>query len=294
MTVRKMFKLFFITALIMIIAAPAPLAAAENGERTVLTVGSVTFNESDTLRLIMGSVSGNEMMAMLLLSQSSLEDRKLITDQIAEAALFSEAAKEVKLDQQPDIAFQIKWQTIQTLVQAYFEKIASGWDFSSAAAEKYYNANKESFMQNEAVMAAHILTLSEADALMAAVESMGAGGFAEAAKKYSRDPNSAQNGGDLGWVEAGMMVPPVGEAIMNGKPGEMIGPVQSDYGWHIIKIGERRPRRRLTFAEAGDAVFEQLQREYIERELQKLRAKYPVTVDDEALRTLGGINAPAE
>lgn len=294
MSIKKISKSFLLTALIIVITASASLAAPESKERTVLTVGSVTLSEAEILSLIAGNSGGNEMMTTLMLSQSSLDDRRNITNQISEAVLFAEAAKGERLDQQPDIAFQIKWQTIQVLLQAYFDRVASAWDFSSATAKKYYNDHKEEFVQTEAVMAAHILTETEQDAIIAAIEAAGSEGFAAAVVKYSRDPQTAMTGGELGWVEKDMMVAPVEKAIMNGKSGEIVGPVQSEYGWHVIKIGERRPRRQLAYEETGNAVFESMQVAYIEQELQNLRAKYPVTVDDEALKTLGGIPAPAE
>lgn len=291
MPTQKSFKVLYLVAFILLSAAPASFAAPASEDRTILTVGSASFSEPEVIRLIMGGSGGNEMMAALMLAQSPLADRRQIVDQIAQAVLFSQGARGAGLDQKPDTAFQIKWQTVQILVQAYFDQVSAGWDFSSAAAEKYFNANRSEFVQKEAVKAAHILTETEQDALMAALEAMG-GDFSAAALKYSLDPNTAQNGGDLGWVEKGRMAGPVEEAIMKGTPGQITGPVKSEFGWHIIKIGERRAEKQLTMAEAGETVLQDMQNHYIEQELEKLREKYPVTINDEVLKTLGGIPAP--
>lgn len=290
MFIRRITKLFLITAFVLIICAPAAFAADGQDERIVFSVGSETFDESEIIRFIIESVSGNDMLATLMLSQSSLEDRRQVVQDVADAVLFSEGAKEEKLDERPDIVFQIKWQTIRILVQAYFDEMGKNWDFSEAAAEKYYNAHLAEFVQNEAVMASHILTETESDAIMAFLEASGSDGFEKAAINYSRDRATAAGGGHLGWVEKGTMeAPELENAIMNGRPGQIVGPVKGEYGWHVIQIIERRPARQLTLEEAMQRVMDAMHSGYIELELDKLRSKFPVTVNDEALKNLGGV-----
>lgn len=292
MFIRKISKLFLIAALVFAAFAPAAFADGGPEEQIVLTVGGERFNAYEVLQLI-GGLSGNEMMAMLMLSQSSLEARRQMVTDISEAVLFSEAAKGAKLHEQPDIAFQIKWQTMQILMQAYFDKISEKWDLSEAAVRKYYNDHRSDFVLSEAVRAAHILTETETEAIMIALRARaGETGFGELAADYSRDPNTAMHGGDLGWVEKGVMEPEVDAAIMKGRQGEIVGPVKSGYGWHVIMIADRRPASQLTFEEAAQEAMEAMQMEYIEQNLAELREKYPVTIDDEVLKTLGGIPAP--
>ncbi len=66
--------------------------------------------------------------------------------------------------------------------------------------------------------------------------------FAKLAKDYSQDPISAARGGDLGWFGKGMMVPPFEKAAFGGKVGDVIGPVKTDYGYHLIKIHDKSKR----------------------------------------------------
>lgn len=280
MPIRKIAKMLFVAALVLVICAPASFAQEEKGKQTVITAGSETFNQSDVLRLIAGDAYGNDMMVMMMLGQSSLDDRRQIATDISEALLFAEGAKGEKLHEQQDVVFQIRWQTIQILIQAYFDKVSQAWDFSQAAAERYYNSHKSDFTQEEAVNAAHILTSTESDALMTTLEAT------------AQPINSDLGWVDLGWVEKGMLVPEVEKAIMDGKSGQIVGPVQSEYGWHVIMVGEHRPARQLTFEESANAVMDGMQTEYIENELAKLRGKYPVTIDDEALKTLGDVQPP--
>lgn len=291
MFIRKISKLALITALVFAVFAPSAMAAeSAPEEQAALTVGGESFNSYEILQLISG-FSGNEMMAMLMLSQSTLEGRRETVNDISEAVLFAEAAKGEKLHERPDIAFQIRWQTMQILMQAYFEKISEKWDFSEAAVQKYYWNHRSDFVRGEAVLAAHILTETESEAVMMALRARTGEDFAELVAEYSRDPNTAVHGGDLGWVEKGVMVPEVEEAIMKGRPGDIVGPVKSGYGWHVIRIGDRRPAAQLTFEEAANEVVHAMQMDYIEQDLAALRKKYPITINDEALKTLGGIPA---
>ncbi|MDL2298488.1 peptidylprolyl isomerase [Synergistaceae bacterium OttesenSCG-928-D05] len=292
MFAKKIIRLVIFTVLIMAFTLPA-FAADSSPNKPILTVGSSTMNAQEIFQMLVSSAGGNEMMAAMILSQSTLEERTALVQQMADALVFAEAAKALGYDKNPDIAMQIKWQTTQLLVQAYFNAISTKWDFSDTALRKYYNAHKEEFVQAPASRTRHILSHTQQDSMNVAMKLLETGDFEAAALEYSRDPNSARNGGDLGWVEKGMLVGPVEDAIESAVPGSVTGPVQSDFGWHLIKVEERRPEKQLSFEEAGDEVPQRLQRYYIDQEIQKLRKDFTVTVDTEALENLGGVPAPA-
>ena len=65
--------------------------------------------------------------------------------------------------------------------------------------------------------------------------------FAKYAKEYSQDPGSAQEGGDLDFFGRGMMVAPFENAVFSAKKDEIVGPVETEYGFHIIKVTDIRP-----------------------------------------------------
>ncbi len=118
-------------------------------------------------------------------------------------------------------------------------------------AEKFYNENAAKFQGNEQRHASHILigvsaaaspeakaeAKKKAEQVLAEVKKSPAK-FAELAKKYSQDPGSAEKGGDLGTFARGSMVKPFEEAVFSMKPGDISGLVQSDFGYHIIKLTE--------------------------------------------------------
>lgn len=99
--------------------------------------------------------------------------------------------------------------------------------------------------KTEFVHAAHILirvipgpdsTLAYKQAATVLREAKGGANFADLARRYSQDPGSAQNGGDLGWFSKGMMVKPFEDAAFKANVGQIVGPVRTQYGLHIIKV----------------------------------------------------------
>ena len=113
--------------------------------------------------------------------------------------------------------------------------------------KKAYADRAAQFKVGEQRRASHILvkTKAEADKLLAEVKKS-PGSFAQLAQKYSQDSGSAAKGGDLGWFSKGMMVKPFEDTVFGMKDGEIAGPVQSEFGFHIIKLtgvqaGKERP-----------------------------------------------------
>ena len=166
MLLRNLAKILAICSLVFILGASGAMAA----DKPVLTVGSSTLDEKEVLNLMATTTGGNEMMVGLMLAQSTLKDRVDLVNQMAHALLFAEAAKRRGLESRPDIAFQIKWQTMQILTQAYFEQNSAKWDMSEKAVKNYNETHKNEFYQAPASHARHILSQTEGDALNAALE----------------------------------------------------------------------------------------------------------------------------
>lgn len=114
---------------------------------------------------------------------------------------------------------------------------------------KYYEENKATLNQEAEVQASHILvaTKEEADAIVKQL-SEGAD-FATLAKEKSTDTGSKDNGGDLGFFKSGDMVPEFSDAAFALKVGETSGAVKSDYGYHIIKVTDRKEAKEYTLEE---------------------------------------------
>lgn len=136
-------------------------------------------------------------------------------------------------------------------------------------AKAFYNDNPAIFEQSERVHARHILKLVEPNA--GAVEKdkkrkeleevqralKNGSDFSELALKYSDDPSKV-NGGDLGYFTRGRMVKPFEDAAFALKPGEISGIVETQFGYHIIKVEDRQPARKIAYEEIKDELMQNL------------------------------------
>jgi peptidyl-prolyl cis-trans isomerase C len=128
----------------------------------------------------------------------------------------------------------------------------------------------------EEVRARHILLKTEAEAKEVIAALAGGADFAELAKKRSIDPSAQQNDGDLGFFRRDTMVEPFAEAAFALEPGQTTRePVQTRFGWHVIRVEERRSTAP-TFEEKEPELKEQVARETINALVAELRAKAKV------------------
>jgi peptidyl-prolyl cis-trans isomerase D len=143
--------------------------------------------------------------------------------------------------------------------------LGGGAPADDAALRKRYEQEKSRFMSAEQRMASHILITAPADAdaaaqkaaeqkaaaLTAQAKQAGAD-FAALAKANSQDPGSKDSGGDLGWVDKGVMVKPFEDALFSMQAGEIRGPVKTDFGYHVLLLREIKAGQGKTFEEVRD------------------------------------------
>jgi peptidyl-prolyl cis-trans isomerase C len=158
--------------------------------------------------------------------------------------------------------------------------------------EAFYKSNPDQFSQPEQVRARHILISvpETADAAAKAqakskaqqiLKEIKAGkDFAALAKQHSQDPGSAPNGGDLGIFQQGQMVGPFNDAAFSLKPGAISNLVETQFGYHIIRVDEKQPARTVPLEEA---------RPKIEQDLQNLNRETETQAFVKALRAKGKV-----
>ena len=123
----------------------------------------------------------------------------------------------------------------------------------------------------EEVSARHILVENEADAKAIIAQLKGGADFAALAKQKSKDP-AAQNGGDLGFFGRDEMVKEFADAAFAMKTGEITpAPVKTQFGWHVIKVEDRRSANPVTFDEARQDLFNQLSQQSVSQYIETLR-----------------------
>ena len=128
-----------------------------------------------------------------------------------------------------------------------------GVRFTAADAKKYYEDNPTQFKVPAGRTAAHILVPTEAEAEKIRAEATDAN-FAELAKQYSTDTGTKDQGGNLGQIQKGQLVPAFEKVAFGLKNGEISQPVKTQFGWHIIKV-ETTPARTTPFSEAESQII---------------------------------------
>jgi foldase protein PrsA len=122
--------------------------------------------------------------------------------------------------------------------------------------KEYFEENKETFAVEEQVKASHILTETE-EAVAEVKEKLDAGeDFAELAKEYSIDEANKNYGGDLGIVKRGEMVPEFEEAAFSMEAGSISEPVKTQFGYHIIKVDDKKEAREADFEQSKEQIEE--------------------------------------
>jgi len=169
-----------------------------------------------------------------------------------------------------------------------------------ASLRQRYEQEKARFTEPEQRLAAHILIRASGDdagAQRAAEEQASAlaervrGGedFAALAREHSDDPGSREQGGDLGWVERGVMVGPFEDALFAMQPGEIKGPVKTDFGWHVLSLRELKPGAQVPFENVRDELAQEQLDTLRERQFSDLSGQ----VVDEVYRNPTSLDAAA-
>ena len=173
------------------------------------------------------------------------QGRRAVLDELVSMHLFALRGAEEKLDQTPEFKAALETFRNQSLARAAIDASLKDVTASDEDAKKFYDEHPDQFTQPERVHVRHILIsddVTSADAIAKVQADLKAGvSFDEVAKSRSLCPSAAQ-GGDLGEVSKGQMVPEFEAAAFALKdPGDLSEPVKTQFGWHIIRLEGRTP-----------------------------------------------------
>lgn len=183
-----------------------------------------------------------------------------ILNQLIRSKLIAQQAREAKLQETESYKRRISMFEERLLEEAYLRKMI-GEKITEAALRERYDAAIGQFPTAEEVRARHILvkTKEEAEAIIAELD--GGADFAKLAAEKSIGPSKSR-GGDLDYFGRGQMVKPFEDAAFGLKAGEVSAqPVQSPFGWHVIKVEDRRQSEPPTFEEARGKIGEEMSQE---------------------------------
>lgn len=127
--------------------------------------------------------------------------------------------------------------------------------------------------------AAHILLETEEKAQEMVAELENGADFAALAQEHSTGP-SGPSGGDLGWFAKGVMVPAFEEAVIAMEPGAISAPVETQFGWHVIKLADTRAVEAPSFDEVSGQIAEELRQNAIAAHIEKLTSDAEITMTE--------------
>jgi len=215
-------------------------------------------------------------------------DKSMVLDQVISEKLLIQEAINMGLEKDNDVLEQVKKMTEQILVQALIEKeILNKVDANEEEVLDYYEQNKDSFTEKEQVHLYNILLETEEEA-QNVLEQLKAGeDFSEIAIEKSSGPSAAQ-GGDLDYVAKGTIIPEIEEVIFALELEELSEVVKTDFGFHILKITEKKAETVKTLEEVREEIVQTLlpekQKEAFDNLLEELKGKVEIEINEEALR----------
>lgn len=278
-------KLIAALLLATVAFAPATSQAAEEADPVLARVAGVEIRASD---LALAESDLDPQFAQMPPEQRQIAALSAVIDIKA----LARKAEAEKLDQTDSFKQQMAFLRDRTLHNTLFK--ASVMDpITEVEARARYDKEIAATPPEDEINARHILVDNEEKAKELIVKLDGGADFAELAAANSSDGSKAQ-GGDLGYFRKGQMVPPFEEAAFALEKGAYTKtPVQSQFGWHIIKVEDRRSATPPTFEEVADQVRQVLLREKYAEVIRVARAETEIEIIDPALKAAyEAINKP--
>jgi peptidyl-prolyl cis-trans isomerase C len=194
-----------------------------------------------------------------------------LIDRLVDLTLLAEEGRKQNLQDDPEVKARIAQVTDQVIQEALIRRHLKSMMTEDAIKARYEKFVSEQPAQTE-IRASHILVASEDEAKDIIKQLEGGADFAAIAKEKSTDPSAKQNGGDLGYFTAGEMVPEFSQAVFGMEKGESSkAPVKSQFGWHVIKVVDKRPKAPPSLEETHSHIEELLSGELLTAYLTSLR-----------------------
>lgn len=279
------------------LAQDAPAAKTAQGDDPVLaTVNGAEIRRSDV------AAAAEELGPNLPPQLQGPAREEYVLGFLIDLTAMAQAAEADKLDQTPAFKRELDFIRKRVLMQAALEKATKAAMTDAALKQTYEEAVKQQKPEEE-VRARHILFRADPDNKEAAaaaekkakdVEARLKKGedFAKLASELTEDPSGKQDGGDLGFFTKEQMVPEFATAAFAMKPGEVSQPVKTQFGWHVIKLEEKREKPVPTFDEVKPQIEQFLAQKAQADTVQKIREAAKVEKTDAAPK-VPAADAPA-
>lgn len=199
----------------------------------LVTVNGTPITNHDVDAYVMARTHGRKI-------KLNDQQRYMVAQQMVQLTLAAQAAKKQGLADNPDVQAELAMQRDMILANQAVQHFMDNAKVPEDQIKQKYEEYKKS-QSGEEYKARHILVKTKAEAEKIINDLNHGADFATLAKKYSKDPGSAKQGGELGWFKPQQMVPAFSKALEKLKPGEYTKtPVKSQFGWHVILLQKER------------------------------------------------------
>lgn len=250
-------------------AAPvAVLPALAQQDKVVAKVDGMEITERDL-------ANATEDLQDRLAQLPDERKRDELVNFLVDLKLGAKAAANAKIAETPEFASRLAYMRDKLLLDEYISREAKK-AVTADAAKKLYDDTIKTMAPEEEVHARHILVEDEAKAKDVAARVKKGEDFAKVAAELSKDPGSGKDGGDLGWFTKERMVPEFAEAAFKLQKGQVSDPVKSQFGWHVIKLEDKRTKPLPKFEEVKPQIDQYLERKAQQDIVVALREKAKV------------------
>ena len=252
------------TALLVAGLAATVPALAQSGP-SVAKVNGVAISQQHLDLLVKNLVAQGR--------QDTPELREQLKQQMINRELMTQDAVKRGLDKQPETSARLAFARQDVLSSVYVQEALKTHPVNDEAMRKEYERIKTQLGAKE-YKARHILVAKEDEAKDIIAQIKKGASFEKLAAERSIDPGSKANGGDLDWGPPARYVKPFADALVKLKKGQMTdAPVQTQHGWHVIRVDDERATRIPGFEEAKPQLQQLLQNQALEKAVADLRAK---------------------
>jgi peptidyl-prolyl cis-trans isomerase C len=273
---RRAFPLAAIAALLLVL----PIAAGCSKDSSSSSSSSSETQTSSAADPVVARVNGVDIrQSDLALAEEDLgadmqsvspeARREHLISYLADIIMVNQAAEKKKLADNPEFKRRLAFLRNKLLMGYELQEEAKA-AINDEALQQTYNDAVKSIGGQEEVRARHILVDSEDEAKTLLDQIKGGADFATIAKEKSKDPGAAE-GGDLGYFTKDQMVPEFAEVAFKMYPGQLSNPVKTQFGWHIIKVEDKRTKQPPEFDKVKDQIEAYLARKSQSEFISKLR-----------------------
>lgn len=207
-------------------------------------------------------------------------DEALLDELVTQKVIYQDALRK-NLEKDPEVLRELEQMRIRVLVSAAVRKTITDTQITDEELQAEYDQLKERMVSTE-YKASHILVKEEEQARNIIEKIKKGEDFAKLAKEHSIDP-SGQNGGDLGWFNPQQMVPPFSQAVGQLEKGSYTSePVKTQFGWHVIKLEDKRQSEPPALEEIKGRLVQMLKQRQIRDYIQSLKDQAKISINKKA------------